>query len=370
MRKRRIVMLGTAFDTKGGISAVVNAYRAGGLFQRWPISYLATHREGNAWSKVVQAAASLMRFAGLLLTRRVAVLHVHSASRASFWRKSPFLLLAFLSVRPVIFHLHGGGFREFFERDCGQLARAWVRIVFNRAAQLIVLSPRWEAWVRSVAPQARVRVIPNPAPAITNKREQAADAEPVLLFLGAIIEKKGVFELLEAVVALRERYPRCRLVLAGTGPAQARVLARAASLGIASQVEMPGWVDAAARDAWLAQAAVFVLPSYYEGLPMSVLEAMAAGVPVIASDVGGIPELIAHGVDGLLIAPGDVRALTAALDTLLTDAPLRAAMGQAAQRKVERCYAAERVLEQVEEIYQDLLGIAPAVLSKEIRQHA
>lgn len=370
MRERRIVMLGTAFDTKGGISAVVNAYRAGGLFERWPVRYLATHREGRALSKVVLAAAGFMRFAGLILTRRVAALHVHSASRASFWRKSPFLLLAFLSARPVIFHLHGGGFREFFERDCGPLARAWVRGVFKRAAQVIVLSPRWEAWVRTVAPQARVHVIPNPAPAITNKREHPADGDPVLLFLGAIIEKKGVFELLEAVAGLRERYPRCRLVLAGTGPAQAQVLARAAALGIASQVEMPGWVDAAARDARLAQAAVFVLPSYYEGMPMSVLEAMAAGVPVIASDVGGIPELIAHGVDGLLIAPGDVPALTAALEGLLSDAPLRAAMGQAAQHKVERCYAAERVLEQVEGIYRDLLGIAPAVSSKKIQQHA
>lgn len=356
MGERYIVMLGTEFCTKGGISAVVNAYRAGGLFQRWPIRYLTTHREGSKASKFALAAANLMCFSGLLLTRRVAAVHVHSASRASFWRKSLFMLLAFLSARPVIFHLHGGGFREFFEQDCGPLARIWVRGVFSRAAKVIVLSSRWEAWVRSVAPMARVLVIPNPAPAVKAKREKLVDADPMLLFLGAIIEKKGVFDLLQAVAALRERYPRLRLVLAGTGSAQAQVLARAAALGIAPQVEMPGWIDAAARDALLAQADVLVLPSYYEGMPMSVLEAMAAGLPVIASDVGGIPEVIDQDINGLLIEPGDVPALIAALQRLLSDAALREKMGLAAQSKIARCYTSKQALKQIEGIYTEVLG--------------
>lgn len=358
MRERRIVMLGTAFDTKGGISAVVNAYRAGGLFERWPVRYLATHREGHALSKVVLAGAGFLRFAGLILTRRVAALHVHSASRASFWRKSPFLLLALLSARPVIFHLHGGGFREFFEEDCGPLARAWVRTVFNKSAHVIVLSPRWAAWVRSKAPKSRLQVIPNPAPDVKVKREKFAGHEPMLLFLGAIIEKKGVFDLLQALAGLRERYPRLRLVLAGSGAAQAQVRERARVLGIASQVDLPGWVDAPARDALLAQADIFVLPSYYEGLPVSVLEAMAAGLPVIASNVGSIPEMIDADVEGLLIAPGDVPALIAALERLLPDVALRESMGLAAQCKVAHCYTAEHVLEKVEGIYLDVMGTA------------
>lgn len=370
MRARCIVMLGTAFETRGGISAVVNAYRAGGLFDRWPVCYLATHREGRALSKFALAAGSFMRFAGLILARRVAVVHVHSASRASFWRKSPFLLLAFLSARPVVFHLHGGGFREFFEQDCGPLTRAWVRAVFRKAAHVIVLSPSWAAWVRSVAPEANQHVIPNPAPAVKTKREKFANDDPTLLFLGAIIEKKGVFDLLEAVAGLRDYYPRLRLVLAGTGAAQAQVKERAQALGIAPQVEMPGWIDAQARDAWLAKANVFVLPSYYEGLPMSVLEAMAAGLPVIASDVGGIPEVIEHGVDGLLIVPGDVADLVRSIERLLADPALRESMGRAAQRKVERCYASERVMERIEGVYREIMGIAPTALSTKIKQHA
>lgn len=369
MRERYIVMLGTEFGTKGGISAVVNVYRAGGLFQRWPIRYLATHREGRTWSKLVLAVGSFMRFAGLLLARRVAALHVHSASRASFWRKSPFLLLAFLSARPVIFHLHGGGFREFFEQDCGPLARTWICAVFGRAAKVVVLSPRWEAWVHSVVPRANTQVIPNPAPAVKARREKLADVDPMLLFLGAIIEKKGVFDLLQAVAVLGKDYPRLRLVLAGSGPAQAQVIERARALGIASQVEMPGWVDAAGREAWLAQADVFVLPSHYEGMPMSILEAMAAGLPVIASDVGGIPEMIDQDIEGLLIAPGDVPSLITALERLLRDVALRKKMGLAAQTKITRCYASNHVLEQIEGIYFEVMGSTfPPFKNVEIKQ--
>ena len=369
MGARQIIMLGTALETKGGISAVVSAYRAGGLFERWPIRYIATHREARALSKFVLAATSFMRFVGLILTGRVAALHVHSASRGSFWRKSPFLLLAFISARPVVFHLHGGGFRAFFEQECGPLARAWVRTVFRRAARVIVLSQHWESWVRSVEGQANLLVIPNPAPPGKIRPERFAD-DPTLLFLGSIAEKKGVFDLLEAVADLRARYPRLRLVLAGVGEAQARVKERARALGISEQVELPGWIDASARDAWLAKADVFVLPSYYEGLPMSVLEAMAAGLPVIASDVGGIPEVIQDGVDGLLVAPGAVPALVRAIAKLLAQPALRESMGKAAQRKVARHYASERVMERIDAVYREIIGIAPTGLTAKIKQHA
>jgi glycosyltransferase involved in cell wall biosynthesis len=354
MGERWIVMLGTDFGTQGGIAAVVNAYRAGGLFGRWPVRYLPTHCDGGALPKLHLALANFARYIGLLATRRIAAVHVHAASRMSFWRKSPFLLLAFVGGRPVIFHLHGGGFREFYESDCGPLARAWIRGVLRQSACVIVLSSSWQAWVSSVAPKARLRVIPNPAPALQLRREKPVNDAPLLLFLGAINQEKGVFDLVQAVAGLRD--PRLRLVLAGTGPALAAVRERAGELGIAAQLECPGWIDAPARDALLRDADILVLPSYYEGLPMSVLEAMAAGLAVIASRVGGIPEVIEHGIDGWLVAPGDVPAITGALASLLADATLRAAMGQAAQQKVARSFGPARILAQVEAVYREVAG--------------
>ncbi len=356
MSRRWIVMLGTAFNTKGGISSVLNAYQSGGLFDRWAIRYIETHRDGPAWSKFTLALSGFIYFVGLTLIGKVAAVHVHAASRMSFWRKSPFLLLAFLTGRSVVFHLHGGGFREFYERDCGALARLWIRAVLGHSERVIVLSASWQSWVNSITPNARTRVIPNPAPSVKPISPKLVKDDPMLLFSGAIHESKGVFDLLRVVASLRHRYPRIRLVLAGTGPAIELVKKRVEAFGITAQLELLGWVDAQTRDALLQEADVFVLPSYYEGLPMSVLEAMAAGLPVVASKVGGIPEVIEHMVDGWLVTAGDVPAIRVALEMLLADAVLRETMGIAAQQRVQRYFSLELVLEQIEDIYRELVG--------------
>ena len=123
-----IVMLGTAMDTHGGIASVVRAWRTAGLFERSPIRYVATHRDGPALAKLATAIRAVATVAGLMLRNPGAVLHVHGASRASFWRKSVFMAMALAARWPIVFHLHGGGFARFHDKDCGPVARRVVRI--------------------------------------------------------------------------------------------------------------------------------------------------------------------------------------------------------------------------------------------------
>src|SRR5205814_3990716 len=126
----------------------------------------------------------------------------------------------------------------------------------------------------------------------------------LILFLGKLAPSKGIFDLLEAVAALRPDAADVRLVCAGDGDRIA-VARYAERLGIADAVKFTGWVGPSGKRALLENAAVFALPSYDETLPMSVLEAMSAGVPVVASPVGGISEVVVDGVSGFLVAPGD-----------------------------------------------------------------
>jgi glycosyltransferase involved in cell wall biosynthesis len=121
---------------------------------------------------------------------------------------------------------------------------------------------------------------------------------------------------------------------------------------------MLGWVSGAAKDRELMQATIYVLPSYAEGLPMGVLEAMAVGTPTIATTVGGIPDAIENGVSGFLVEPGDVDALAARIEQLLADAGLRERFAAAAYAKVASDYGTQRVLAQVEELYKRL-GVLP-----------
>jgi len=350
----RLVMLGTRFETRGGVSSVVNVYRVGGLFERWPVTYIATHCDGGAVRKCFIGLKAAVQFLWLLTVGKVAAVHAHVASFSSFWRKSIFLLFAFAARRPVIFHLHGGNFARFHEQS-GPLKRSCIRFILRHSAQVIVLSEQWKRLVAHIVPGLPLVTVPNPVslPALQNVPRRPAE----LLFLGRMNRDKGIYDLLSVVAALRRTHPGLRLVCAGDGEID-RVKLRAAELGIAEAVHVAGWLRAVDRQHHLSQCTALVLPSYVEGLPMCVLEAMAAGTAVVATPVGGIPLAVAHGAEGLLVAPGDLEALKNALNLLLSRPQLAHEMGVHGRRKIERRFAAEIVIPQIEALYR-AVGLAP-----------
>ena len=347
----RVVMLGTSFATRGGIASVLDTYRRAGLFERWPVDYVATHRDGSKLEKFLRAIDGACVFLGLLCRVPRAILHVHCASRASFWRKSCFMALAFLARWPVILHLHGGGFATFYGEECGPVRRAAVRFFLDRAAAIVVVSERWNAWMKRVTRNPRVVTIansvalPSPAPV---KREPA-----LVAFAGRCSESKGIYDLLQATLLLRRELPRLRLECAGDGDLD-EVERSIASMGLADRVRVHGWMEPRRRDELLARAGVFALPSHAEGLPMGVLEAMAAGCAVVASAVGGIPDVVEDGVNGLLVPAGDTQALARAIRRLVDDPAFARRLGAAARATIAARFGTEPMLERIEQLYQSL----------------
>jgi glycosyltransferase involved in cell wall biosynthesis len=349
----RVLMVGTALEGRGGVAAVVSVLRHHGLFERERVRYVATHREG---SKAAKARGALSGFWNTLLAcvrQHPAVVHVHAASRASFVRKSIVLLIARLAGCKTIFHLHGGGFRQFASVEAGALMRRWIRHTLEASSVVITLSGSWAQFVNAFAPRARVAVVPNAVPLAAPSRVEPEAGR--ILFLGRLESAKGVFELLAAGALLAPRFPALRLVFGGEGDAAA-LRRRAAELGIEDRIELPGWLAPAERDGQLARASVFCLPSHAEGLPMAMLEAMASGRAVVASSVGGIPETIVDGGNGLLVPPRDERALAGALTQVLGDAALRARLAGAARATIEQHYSTEVVCGQLSALYRELAG--------------
>lgn len=348
---QRIVMVGTAFDTKGGIASVLDGYRRAGLLERWPVDYVATHRDGTAAEKLLRAVDGLVVLLALLCRYPRAILHVHGASRASFWRKSVFMALALAARWPVIFHLHGGGFAGFYENECGRVGRALVRFFLDRAACIVVVSSRWSAWMRGVTRNPNIQVVEN---GVSLPPPSGLAREPAtLVFAGRCCEGKGLYDLLQAMVALRRGPGRVRLECLGDGDLD-EVERAIASMGLVDRVRVHGWVDAPTRDAMFARATAVVLPSHAEGLPMALLEAMAAGAPVVATAVGGIPDLVVDGHNGLLVPPADPRALEGAIRRLLSDPGLRRRLGAAARETVASKHTVERAIDRLGAIYADL----------------
>ncbi|HEY2628654.1 MAG TPA: glycosyltransferase family 4 protein [Usitatibacter sp.] len=347
-----IVMIGPRRDVRGGISAMVNVYCDQGLFERWEALYLPTHRDGSKPLKAWQAARSLAIFLAWLVAGKIALLHVHIASDASFWRKSFFIVPARLLGVPYLLHMHGGNFIDFYRGRSWPVKR-FVRWIYGGARCVIALSEEWRVALSAMQPASRIEVIANPV-SIPPGRTAPDDTAPRVLFLGVVCERKGVHDLLRAWPQVLDRVPDARLVLAGSGDVDA-ALALARELGIAASVETTGWILGEEKMRHMRQASVFTLPSHFEALPMSVLEAMAAGLPVVATRVGGVPAAIDDGSTGILVEPRDVAGLGRALAALLADASARRCMGEAARAAARQRFSADALVPRLEALWLEVV---------------
>jgi glycosyltransferase involved in cell wall biosynthesis len=173
-----------------------------------------------------------------------------------------------------------------------------------------------------------------------------------MLFVGRLVPDKGVFELLDALSVVRRSHA-CRLTIAGEGPAAAAVACRVALLGLAESVDLLGYVSGVALDRAYRGADIFVLPSYREGFPLVVMEAMAYGLPIVTTPIRGCADHLAPGVNALFAPPRDVEALAERLTQLLGDSALRRRMGAANVEKVQD-FAPEAVIPRYAEILRSV----------------
>lgn len=311
------------------------------LILRYPpdairFTHLITYVDGPRWLRIATFASALSRLCWHLVVARPEVVHVHMSQRASVSRG---LMVAAAARRvgvPVILHAHGSEFEHYLAALPAR-RKERVRYGIQSAAAVIVLSRSWERVFRDDVGVARERihVLPNPVVLPSALPEKGSSAVFRVLSLGRLGSRKGTFDLLAALARLPvDIRSRMRVVLAGDG-ALAEVRRASVQLGVADVVELPGWVDETTRDALLDAAHAFVLPSHDEGLPMALLEAMARGLPVVTTPVGGIPELVTHDVDGLLVPPGDPVALASALASLSRSPELRERLGAAACARVQ-----------------------------------
>jgi glycosyltransferase involved in cell wall biosynthesis len=361
--KSFVLMLGTNPAMRGGIAAVVSALRDGGLFKRANVRYVATHVDGGKLAKLNQFASAVLSTIRALTSGQVALVHAHVSSNGSFWRKSFLLLMARAFGVPTIFHLHSGGFETYAARGLGgPLLRWWIRRTLEASDAVIVLSARWADWARRFAPKSNVRVVGNPVhvPAVIgHKHADEAQIGGRVLFLGLICDAKGAFDLLRAWVDFRASDPAWRLAVGGNGEVD-RFLGEATRLGIRTEIEYLGWVSGAEKESQLVGADIFVLPSYGEGMPVSVLEAMAYGACVIATPVGGVPDMMCRDVHGLWVEPGDIRGLASCLRQLARSPAMRRALATAARDHVVAHFSLETTVERICDVYREAIERARA----------
>ncbi len=294
------------------------------------VTFAASRGPGHVALSPLYLAGFLLRMVGLKAAGRLDVVHINLASAGSTYRKLQIARLARLLGVPYVLHLHGGDYPNFWKGDESPLSRN-IRTMFAGAARIIVLGETWRRFVISRAPETteNIVVVPNAAAQPTLPYVGGGDT-PHILFLGRIGDMKGVPQLGEALGRMRD-LPNWRATIAGDGHVEA-ARAKALELGLADRVDIPGWVDGPRVAELIASADILVLPSFTENLPLSIIEGMASGLAVVATPVGAVADIVRDGETGLLVQPGDVDGLTAALTRLVEDRPLRRKLGAAGQR--------------------------------------
>ena len=350
-------MIGPGLDVPGGMTAVHRTWLQAQAMSGVQVDYIETMGEGSFLTKLGKNVAYEAKYAAKLATGyRPDIFHIHVADRRSFYRKLAYFEQAQLTGRPVVVHIHGAVFEEFHDASAAN-AKA-IHWMFKRAAAVLVLHQRILDKAKSwVGDEGRIEILYNPVD--LRVFDEAPDAPsggpPTVLMMGEVGQRKGAFDLCDAIPTILAVVPDARFRFAGNGETD-KLQAQADALGISDHVDVMGWTAGAAKIAAFKSADVYCLPSYAENLPVSVLEGMAAGLPVVGTPVAGTPEAIKDGQTGFMVEPGDKDAIADRLIRLLLDPRLRAQMGAAGRARAEAHFDNEVVVSRLVSIWRELSG--------------
>lgn len=332
-----------------------------------PITLSSRHSERGV-RRVARHLAQRLRLGRALRDKPTAIVHLHTCSGFSFHRSSWDMRVAQKHGCSTILHIHGAQFDAYLERAM-PVERHFVRRALERADRVIALSRGWRDILLKAAPDSRIAVIEN-AVEIPSQRNPKPTGGPCrFLTLTRMDSWKGIDDLLDASTILNRRGMDFRLTLAGPEGSAGnafQIRQKIEERGLSTRVEFAGPVVGAEKARLLASTDVYVQPSHNEGMPISILEAMAWALPVVATQVGAIPEIIDDDVHGLTIPPRNPMALAQAMGTLVADVPRRAALGNAGLALAATRFSQSRFREDLINLYDELLK--PTASAESVRR--
>lgn len=342
-------MIGPARSVHGGISGVVNNFYEAGLAEKVDLTYVGTMVDGSKFRKLLQAAIAYVKFCIKLPQSQI--VHVNMASDVSYYRKSIFIRTAYKFRKKIVIHQHGGDFQTFYQSQLSDKGKKRLESIFARADAVIVLTSFWKNFFLQIVDEENIVVIPNGISVPQVNGRQYGNHR--LLFLGRICREKGIKELVETVAELSHEYKDIQLFLGGIFEDNDL---KKMTEGYPEIITLLGWIEGNEKRKYLEECDIFILPSYFEGQPVSILEAMSYGSCVIASRVGGIPQMIEDQEEGLLIKPKDKNSLKSALAKALENEKLRERLGTAARKKVQEEFSIDQSIEKLLKVYRKVLG--------------
>ncbi|MBQ7976539.1 MAG: glycosyltransferase family 4 protein [Clostridia bacterium] len=310
----RVLMVGSAPSVKGGITSVISQL----LKHDWKkenviMDFVPTYIKANFMLMLIFYIKSVLTILLKILFNRPDIVYIHMSYKGSFSRKYLIHRLCKLFGLKDIVHLHGSEFEKWYN-SCGQSKKEKIKRLLRECDKMFVLGEEWNTRVLNIEKNTDTAVIKNTV-AIPENSVKWNEKNFKVLFLGVLIKRKGVSDLLDTVSALKrdERIGNLHFVIAGSGEEEQNLKRKTKELNIEQEVEFVGWIDNEKKMTLLKECQAMVLPSYNEGLPVAVLEAISYGMPVIATDVGDMKAAVKNEYNGFIVEPGDCESLADSL---------------------------------------------------------
>lgn len=359
MSYKNKLMLGPSLNNKGGITTVINLYKTARYLDEH-YDYLVTAQDGNRARKLWLFCTFPLQLMWKLSTSpNIDTVVMQVSQRGSFVRKTLALLICKLFGKYVVFHKHGSEFVALYHTRQNRLTRWLTRWVLRQVNCIVALSESRRQELLTIEPRANVQVVYNPClmgisslSELHHHREKRDKKAPIqFLFMGRLGTRKGVYDLIEALHQLKQQRDNLQneiqVSLFGDGDYKA-VETMISNLRLNSVINLSTWVSGEDKHQVFLNADVLLLPSYNEGLPMSILEAMSYGMPVISTTVGGIPEAVLNEETGFLINPGDTKALQKAILTFVNKPEQIEAMGEKGWQLANQNFEVKKIVTEFE----------------------
>ena len=339
-----VFVVATSEDTKGGISAVVSSYKKSYLWSKWNCVWIESNNSNLRFvPKLIYTVGAFFKYLTLLKSCRL--VHIHMALGRSAFRKRFYFYAAKILRKPIILHLHSPTLSdEEAKRNFEKYSD-----LFVGSNLVLTLSPLWRDMVLSYLPTAKVNVLMNAVklPDVISPLESRNNR---ILYLGILNARKGYADLLHSFSKVSKKFPNWKLELGGNGELN-EALELCHKLGIGEQVVLHGWVMGEKKEQLLRGSKIYCLPSYAEGFPVSVLEALGYGIPVITTPVGGMEAELSGSQCVEFVEPGDVDRLADLLCELMASPEKLTSMSLHARKLAVQKFSYDQMIASLDSYY-------------------
>ena len=350
MKKNKVLVVAPGRATRGGITSVVKSYENSEIWIKWNCKWIETYKDSNALIKIYFFLKSFFIFSVNLPS--ATIVHIHLSETTSAIRKSFFFFLAYLFRKKIIVHFHAFSPATTIHGNYKKL----YKYLFIKSDKVFVLSKYWKDEIDLAFGHNTINtvVVFNPCNVI-DRDETNIPKEKIILFAGTLNERKGFVDLIKAFAIVLKTNPEWKLVLAGNGEIE-RGKTLAAELGVLQSILFTGWISGIDKDTFFRKSSIFCLPSYNEGFPMAILDAIAYGLPIVTTPVGGILDVFTDNKNAFIFNPGDINSLAQKLITLIDNKDVQEQFKVSSIKLATTSFAFTSISNQVDALYTEVLN--------------